>query len=93
MVGSTKRVTLTFRYPFSLKGNDRPFAAGQYELITNEEPIEELLFPIYRRVATLIFLPADAGQPSSIKIVDVDTADLATAHERDQRASPARAPP
>src|SRR5262245_8598243 len=73
IVGSTKRATLTFRYPFSLKGIDRPFAAGQYELITNEEPIEELLFPIYRRVATLIFLSADASQPSSIKIVDVDT--------------------
>jgi hypothetical protein len=93
MVGSTKRVTLTFRCPFSLKGIDRPFAAGQYELITNEEPIEKLLFAIYRRVATLIFLPADASQPSSIKIVDVDTADLAAAHERDQRASPPRSPP
>ena len=86
MVGSTKRVTLTFRYPFSLKGIDRPFAAGQYELVTNEEPIEELRFPIYRRVTTLIFIPADTCQPSSIKMVDVDTADFAAAHERDQRA-------
>jgi hypothetical protein len=90
---ASKRVTFTFRHPFWLKGVDRPFAAGQYELITNEEPIEELRFPIYRRVATLIFLPADAGQPSSIKMVDVDTADLAAAHERDQRASPPRSPP
>jgi hypothetical protein len=88
-----KRVSLTFRHPFWLKGIDRRFAAGQYELITNEEPIEELRFPIYRRVATLIFLPADAGQASSIKMVDVDTADFAAAHERDQRASPPRSPP
>jgi hypothetical protein len=69
------------------------FKAGQYVLITNEEPIEEFRFPIYRRVATLIFLPADAGQPFSIKIVGVDTADLAAAHERDQRATPPRSPP
>jgi hypothetical protein len=92
-MAASKRVSLTFRHPFWLKGIDRRFAAGQYELITNEEPIEELRFPIYRRVATLIFLPADAGQASSIKMVDVDTADFGAAHERDQRASPPRSPP
>jgi hypothetical protein len=81
-MAASKRVSLTFRHPFWLKGIDRRFAAGQYELITNEEPIEELRFPIYRRVATLTFLPADAGQASSIKMVDVDTADFAAAHER-----------
>ena len=61
MLTRTKRVTLTFRHPFSLKGVDRRLAAGEYEVATDEELIEGLSFPVYRRVATLIFLPADAA--------------------------------
>jgi hypothetical protein len=86
MVTRTKRVTLTFKHPFSLKGVDRRLKAGEYEVVTDEELIDELSFPVYRRVATLIFLPADAGQPSSIEMVNIDPADLAAAHQRDQAA-------
>ena len=50
MITRTKRVTLTFKYPFSLKGVDRRPAAGQYEVVSDEELIEELSFPVYRRV-------------------------------------------
>ena len=84
MVGRTKRVTLTFRHPFSLKGVDRRLAAGDYEVVTDEELIEEMSFPVYRRVATFIFLPADVGQPSSIEMVNIDPVDLAAAYQRDQ---------
>jgi hypothetical protein len=87
MITRTKRVALTFQHPFSLKGVDRRLAAGQYEVVTDEELIEELSFPVYRRVATLIFLPADAYEPSSIEMVNVDPADLAAAQERDQAVS------
>ena len=61
MLTRTKRVTLTFQHPFSLKGVDRRLAAGEYEVTTDEELIEGLSFPVYRRVATLIFLPADSS--------------------------------
>ena len=87
MVTRTKRVTLTFQHPFSLKGVDRRLAPGNYEVVTDEELIEELSFPVYRRVATMILLPADARQ-SSIEMVTVEPADLADAHERDSAASP-----
>ena len=50
MITRTKRVTLTFKYPFSLKGVDRPLTPGQYEVVSDEELIEELSFPVYRRV-------------------------------------------
>jgi hypothetical protein len=86
MITRTKRVTLRFQYPFSLKGVDRRLAAGEYEVVTDEELIEGLSFPVYRRVATLIFLRADAGQPSSIEMVNIDPADLAAAHQQDQAA-------
>ena len=59
-------------------------APGQYEVVTDEELIEELSFPVYRRVSTLIFLPAQAHRPSSIEMVNVDPADLAAAHASDK---------
>jgi hypothetical protein len=86
MLTRTKRVTLTFRHPFSLKGVDRRLAAGEYEVATDEELIEGLSFPVYRRVATLIFLPADASRQASMEMVTVDPDDLAAAHQRDQAA-------
>ena len=95
MTTRTKRVTMTFQHPFSLRGVERRLAPGQYEVVTDEELIEELSFPVYRRVSTLIFLPAQAHKPSSIEMVNVDPADLAAAHARDQAmlsATPARAP-
>ncbi len=89
MTTRTKRVMWTFRHPFSLQGVDRQLAAGQYEVVTDEELIEELSFPVYRRVATLIFLPAQAHRPSSIEMVNVDPEDLAAAHARDATLSAA----
>jgi len=80
----TKRLTLTFRHPFSLKGVGRLLAPGQYEVVADEELIGEPSFPVYRRVSTLIFLPAQMHRQSTIEMVNVDPADLAAAHERDQ---------
>lgn len=87
MVTRTKRVTLTFQNSFSVKGVDRRLAAGDYEVMTDEELIEELSFPVYRRVTTMILLAADARQ-SSIEMVTVEPADLAAAHERDSAVLP-----
>jgi len=92
MLTRTKRVTMTFRRPFSLKGVDRRLAPGQYEVVTDEELIGELMVPVYRRVATLIFLPAQPHRPSTIEMVNVDPADLAAAPARDQAAVPAIPP-
>lgn len=89
MLTRTKRVTMTFKHPFSLKGVDRRLAPGRYEVVTDEELIGELMVPVYRRVATLIFLPAQAHRPSSVEMVNVDPADLAAAHARDRATEPA----
>ena len=89
MIRRTKRATLTFRHPFSLKGIDRRLAPGQYEVVSDEELIEELSFPVYRRISTLIFLPPHGS--SSTEMANVDPADLAAAQERDQVSSSADA--
>ncbi|HZP32689.1 MAG TPA: hypothetical protein VFB23_04925 [Candidatus Acidoferrales bacterium] len=85
MITRTKRVTLMFRHPFSLKGVDRRLAAGEYEVVSDEELIEGLSFPVYRRISTLIFLPPHGS--SSIEMVSVAPADLAAAQERDRMLS------
>lgn len=87
MVTRTKRVTLTFQNSFSVKCVDRRLAAGDYEVMTDEELIEELSFPVYRRVTTMILLAADVRQ-SSVEMVTVEPADLAAVHERDSTVSP-----
>jgi hypothetical protein len=47
--------SVVFNYPFELKGVDRILPAGDYRVVTDEELIEELSFPVYRRISTMIF--------------------------------------
>jgi hypothetical protein len=54
MITRTSDKILTFRLPFSLKGVDRVMAPGDHSVLTDEELIEGLSFPAYRRVATMI---------------------------------------
>jgi hypothetical protein len=82
----TSSKTVSFARPFLLKGVDRVLAAGQYKVITDEELIEELSFPVYRRVATMIFVPADSQNSSSVEMVAIDPRDLQEAQDRDAEA-------
>ena len=77
---------MSFARPFLLKGGDRGLAAGQYKVITDEELIEELSFPVYRRVATMIFVPADSQNSSSVEMLAIDPRDLQDAQDRDAQA-------
>jgi hypothetical protein len=81
----TSRKTVTFRKPFSLEGIGRSLPAGSYEVITDEELIEGLSFPVYRRVVTMMFVPALSSR-SSIEMVIIDPADLSAAIKRDASA-------
>ena len=51
--------------------------------MTDEELIEELSFPVYRRVATMIFVPAVSHHASSVEMVTIDPQELQAAQERD----------
>ena len=81
MTMRTSSKTVTFALPFSLKGIDRELAAGSYRVVTDEELIEQLSFPVYRRVSTVIFVPAQA---SSVEVVSIDPLDLQAAQDRDK---------
>ena len=79
----TSNKTVNFVRPFLLKGVDRVLPSGEYQVATDEELIQELSFPAYRRVATVIFVPAESHHASSVEMVSIDPRDLQEAQDRD----------
>jgi hypothetical protein len=79
----TQRKTVVFSHPFRLKGVDRVLPPGDYEVVTDEESIEGLSFPVYQRVSTTIIVPAQSHQTSSVEMVVIDPRDLQSAKDRD----------
>jgi hypothetical protein len=76
----TNRETVTFAHPFTLEGVGRMLPAGRYEVVTDEELIEGLSFPVYRRVATMMLVPGQSS--SSVEMLTVDPRSLASARQR-----------
>jgi len=56
MATRTKSHTVTFRRPFILDGFERVQAAGSYVVDTEEESMESLLIPAWKRISTVIRL-------------------------------------
>ncbi len=75
--------TVVFNHPFELKGVDRALPPGNYRVVTDEELIQELSFPVYRRVSTTIFVPVKTYN-ASIEMVTIDPLDLQAALDRDR---------
>jgi len=73
---------VTFHNPFYLERGGRLIPPGNYEVVTNEELIEGLSFPVYRRVATTMMVPAQSYQ-GSLEMLTIDPVDLIAALERD----------
>jgi hypothetical protein len=74
--------SVVFGHPFELKGVDRVLPAGDYRVVTDEELVEELSFPVYRRVSTMMFVPGESA--SSVEMVAIDPQDLHAALQRDR---------
>ena len=83
MTMRTSGKTVTFVLPFLLKGVIGCCRPGDYRVVTDEELIEGLSFPAYRRIATTIFAPAQSHHASSVEMVTIDPLDLQAAHDRD----------
>jgi hypothetical protein len=81
MIGRSLSKTVVFTKPFLLKGVDRILPAGDYRVVTDEELIEGISFPVYRRVSTLIFVLASTHR--GIEMVPIDPLDLQSALARD----------
>ncbi len=83
MTMRTTSKTVTFHRPFYLKGADRLLPPANYRVMTDEELIEGLSFPAYRRISTAIFVPAESG--CAVEMVTIDPSDLQAAMDRDAR--------
>jgi hypothetical protein len=82
MIARSLGKTVVFNKPFLLRGVDRVLPAGDYRIVTDEELIEGISFPAYRRVSTMMFVPGTNGA-SSIEMVTIDPLDLRDALDRD----------
>ena len=67
MTTRSRRETVHFKRPFRIRGVDRLLPAGAYEVVTDEEMIEGLSFPCFRRVATMIMVPGASLNISSME--------------------------
>ncbi len=81
MTMRTTSKTVTFHRPFYLKGVDRLLPPANYRVVTDEELVDGLSFSAYRRVSTVIFVPAESG--CAVEMATIDPSDLEAAIERD----------
>jgi hypothetical protein len=86
MTTRSRREMVTFKHPFQIRGVDRLLPAGAYEVITDEEMIEGLSFASYRRVATMIMVPAAASRGSTMEMISIGSVDLSDAQRIDASA-------
>jgi hypothetical protein len=75
----TTETRVTFRRPFVLGAIAGVQPAGTYRLVIDEEQIPGLSFVAFRRVTTMLHLPADPALGVLRQVVDVDPAELAGA--------------
>ena len=88
MTMRSRREMITFKHPFRIKGIDRLLPPGAYEVITDEEMIEGLSFASFRRIATMIMVPAAPPRTSTMERISISPVDLADAQRIDaERAS------
>ena len=86
MADRSSETTVTFRHPFHLSALDGPQSAGTYLVVTDEEEIVGLSHVAFRRLATMLHLPA-VGQPRTrAEVVCIDPVELAAALIADRRA-------
>jgi hypothetical protein len=79
MAMRTSKRTVTFSRPFTLGGSGVEFPAGRYFIETDEERVDELSFPFYRRTATLMQLIADPLRPGITETAVIDPLELEAA--------------
>jgi hypothetical protein len=86
MTTRSRRETIHFKHPFRIRGVDRLLPAGAYEVVTDEEMIEGLSFPCFRRVATMLMVPGASLNISSMEMISISSVDLSDAQRNDASA-------
>jgi hypothetical protein len=84
MTVRTSSRTVTFTKPFTLKGFDEELPAGVYQVETDEERIQDVSFPAFRRILTIVHLHPKPGHPGTKQTLSIRPEDLDAALARDQ---------
>ena len=87
MTTRSKDTTLTFSKQFTLSEVDRPLPAGTYRVVCDEEDLPGLSFLAFRRVATMLQVPALSAPGGLIEMFLVNPDELAAALEADRVAA------
>jgi hypothetical protein len=83
MTVRTTSKTVTFMHPFDLSATDEVQPAGTYTVETDEELLRTPSVPAYRRISTLMRLPAQATGRVLTQIVQINPVELAAVIARD----------
>lgn len=83
----TTKKSVTFTHPFTLGDFGEVLRPGSYDVEIDQELIEGLSFKAYRRVLTIIHLPAKSGDPSRTRALTIAPEDLDAAIRRDRDTS------
>ncbi len=86
MADRVTETTITFTHPFSIASVGSPQPAGTYRLVTDEEEVLGLSFLAFRRVATMLHIPAVSISNGTSQVFRIDPDELAAAVEADARA-------
>lgn len=87
MTTRTTRTTVYFKRPFRLIKGGEMFPAGAYPIEMDEELVQGLTFPAYRRTTTTMQLIADPRQPGTKESTLIDPLQLEAALVRDTAQS------
>lgn len=79
-------MTVTFARPFLIDGFQQELPAGDYVVETEEELIEGLSFPVYRRVTTTLLVERIPGRPGLKESWQIEPEALEAALARDTAA-------
>ena len=86
MLARMTKTTVSFVRPFVLEGHDQELPAGEYVVETDEELIQGLSFPAYRRVSTTLYVDFLPGRPGQKQAWSIDPKKLDAALILDQAA-------
>jgi hypothetical protein len=91
MTTRTTKRTVTFTRSFSLSGFDGEQPAGSYSVETDEELLDGVSFPAYRRLATMMQLDVKSVGPAGIlQVAVIDPLQLEAALAADAAYTPDR---
>jgi len=81
----TAESTVTFKHPFSLQAFEGKQPAGDYRLVTVEREIVGLSFLAYRRMLTMLHIPALSNIDGKHHVFHTNARELESAFRADAR--------